>query len=208
MSVINKEPYINKILKQLSEEELEDLQYCVNGQGAAPVFKSLVPNSPYLLTTDDYGIYPVDLELALQKSGIAQNVLRGYLIYKEDGEGEGNDLCALIAYSGVAQQALGLYVMHKENGLWKYLNRACNLTITDLRSELFDVAGGGSGGGDTNLAPLYDEESTYAEGDLVMYADVLYVCTTDIEEAEEWNPEHWEQTTIAESVLGLINTGI
>jgi len=146
MSVINKEPYINKILKLLTAEELETLQECVNGTGSTPVFKSLVANSPYLLTTSDYGIYPARLELALQKAGLAQNVLEGYLIYKENGEAEGTDLCALIAYAGVAQQFLELYIMHKENGVWKWENKTCNLTIIDLRSEMFDVAGGGSGG--------------------------------------------------------------
>lgn len=58
------------------------------------------------------------------------------------------------------------------------------------------------------LAPAYDSTSTYAVGDLVSYGGVLYRCKTAISTAEEWNSSHWETTTIASEVLGLINTGV
>ena len=39
--------------------------------------------------------------------------------------------------------------------------------------------------------PAYNPESTYAVGDAVSYNGSNYSCTTAIEEAETWNPEHW-----------------
>lgn len=37
----------------------------------------------------------------------------------------------------------------------------------------------------------YDSTSTYAVGDLVIYNNAIYECTTAITTAEEWNQEHW-----------------
>lgn len=189
MSVINKEPYINKILKLLTAEELETLQECINGAGSTPVFKSLVANSPYLLTTSDYGIYPVKLEIALQKSGLAQNVLEGYLIYKEDGEAEGTDLCALIAYASVAQQLLELYIMHRENGLWKWENKTCNLTIIDLRSEMFDAGNaGGGGGGDSSFIEVTDENRASIVQNIISMLEDISLASDDN------NSKHYDVT--------------
>ena len=56
-----------------------------------------------------------------------------------------------------------------------------------------------------NIAPLYDSAATYDEGDLVMYNNRLYKCTTAITTAEAWDVNHWATTNIVEAVLGLLN---
>lgn len=51
-----------------------------------------------------------------------------------------------------------------------------------------------------SIAPAYDQTNTYAKGDLVMYANLLYECTTDISVAEEWTPGHWSRTTVSQQL--------
>lgn len=57
-------------------------------------------------------------------------------------------------------------------------------------------------------APLYNASSDYAVGDLVSHNNKLYECNTPITGGEAWDETHWTATTIAQSILGLINTGI
>lgn len=53
----------------------------------------------------------------------------------------------------------------------------------------------------------YDPESKsgYKVGDYCIYDNRFYKCIHAIEEAEEWNPKHWEETTIAKELLILNN---
>lgn len=46
---------------------------------------------------------------------------------------------------------------------------------------------------DTNT---YSNTSTYAIGDLVVYNNIIYECTTAITSVEAWNSEHWTQVPI------------
>lgn len=41
-------------------------------------------------------------------------------------------------------------------------------------------------------ATAYNSSSTYSVGDLCVYNDRLYVCTTDITTAEAWTSSHWQ----------------
>lgn len=52
----------------------------------------------------------------------------------------------------------------------------------------------------------YDDTSTYAVGDLCIYNNALYKCTTAITTAEAWNASHWTATSIADEISEL-NTG-
>ena len=58
------------------------------------------------------------------------------------------------------------------------------------------------------VAPEYDETSTYSVGDLAVYENELYECTTAIVSGEAFDTNKWTRTTIADSILGLINTGL
>lgn len=46
----------------------------------------------------------------------------------------------------------------------------------------------------------YDATSTYAVGDLCIYNNALYKCTTAITTAEAWNANHWTETSIADEI--------
>lgn len=49
----------------------------------------------------------------------------------------------------------------------------------------------------------YDDTSTYAAGDLCIYNNALYKCTTAITTAEAWNSDHWTATSIAGAINEL-----
>lgn len=51
----------------------------------------------------------------------------------------------------------------------------------------------------SNQADAYDAAQTYAVGDLVIYENRLYKCTTAVTVAESWDSTKWTQTTLAES---------
>lgn len=51
----------------------------------------------------------------------------------------------------------------------------------------------------------YDETATYAVGDLCIYNNTLYKCTTAITTAEAWNTSHWTETSIADEISELLS---
>lgn len=55
---------------------------------------------------------------------------------------------------------------------------------------------------DSNLAPEYTP-GTYSVGDLVINNKVLYQCNTQIDEAEPWDADKWDRTTIADILKSL-----
>lgn len=46
----------------------------------------------------------------------------------------------------------------------------------------------------------YDDTATYSVGDLCIYNNTLYKCTTAITTAEAWNASHWTATSIADEI--------
>jgi hypothetical protein len=46
----------------------------------------------------------------------------------------------------------------------------------------------------------YDDTSTYSVGDLCIYNNALYKCTTAITTAEAWSASHWTATSIADEI--------
>lgn len=53
----------------------------------------------------------------------------------------------------------------------------------------------------SSIAPEYTK-TTYPANSYVMYGGVLYTNPSAIGTAEDWNPEHWTQTTVAEMMAG------
>lgn len=51
-----------------------------------------------------------------------------------------------------------------------------------------------------NTADAYSSSSTYKVGQLCIYNNTLYRCTTAITTAEEWTAAHWTATTIAAEI--------
>ena len=51
----------------------------------------------------------------------------------------------------------------------------------------------------------YDDTATYSVGDLCIYNNALYKCTTAITVAEAWNASHWTATSIADEISRIDN---
>lgn len=49
----------------------------------------------------------------------------------------------------------------------------------------------------------YDHTRTYAVGEYCIYDNKFYKCTVAIESEEEFNAEHWEQTTCGKEIADL-----
>lgn len=52
----------------------------------------------------------------------------------------------------------------------------------------------------SNAADAYDAAQTYTVGDLVIYENQLYKCTTAITTAEQWDSTKWAATTLADEL--------
>jgi len=52
----------------------------------------------------------------------------------------------------------------------------------------------------TMISDGYSNTKVYKIGDLCIYNDTLYRCTTAIDEGEAWNSSHWEQTNLGDEV--------
>ena len=66
--------------------------------------------------------------------------------------------------------------------------------ITHIEGYLEDVDP------NANLADEYDSTSTYDLGDYVIYAGVLYKCTTAISTAEDWDSTHWTSCLVTDEM--------
>lgn len=61
----------------------------------------------------------------------------------------------------------------------------------------------------TNSADAYDSAQTYAVGDIVIYENKLYRCTTAVASAESFDSTKWTQTSLGgllETVNGALNS--
>lgn len=59
----------------------------------------------------------------------------------------------------------------------------------------------------SDISDEYDPTSTYAVGDLVIYNNLLYKCTTAITVPEAFDGTHWTRTTI-EELVDTINSNL
>lgn len=58
---------------------------------------------------------------------------------------------------------------------------------------------------ESHTAAVYDSTKTYAVGEYVVYDGALYVCTTAVTTAEEWDANKWTETTVGEALTSLQN---
>lgn len=54
-----------------------------------------------------------------------------------------------------------------------------------------------------SISDAYSSSATYAVGDMCIYNNTLYKCSTAISTAEEWNSAHWTETTISDELDSL-----
>lgn len=59
-----------------------------------------------------------------------------------------------------------------------------------------------------SLAPAYDQTSTYAVDDLVMYENLLYKCITAVTVAEAWDSTKWQRAVLSDSAGGGGNANV
>lgn len=72
------------------------------------------------------------------------------------------------------------------------------ITGQDLANSVKSLSGAASS---NQLADAYSPSATYAVGELCIYNNTLYKCTTAIDTAEAWNADHWTATTISEVMV-------
>lgn len=135
MSIIDRKPFIVKVIETLSAEQKATLKSLINGGGDGPVSRSIIPfgQTQTILSTSDKGVKEMNLEISKTRG---QNTYLGYLVYNDS-------YCVLISYSGLKHQLLTLIELNLVEGNWQYEIKNCELSITDLRSELNDVAQSG-----------------------------------------------------------------
>lgn len=75
-------------------------------------------------------------------------------------------------------------------GLISSLSTSTTNSINELRTEENAMISDG-----------YSTTQSYKIGDLCIYNNVLYRCTTAIDEGEAWNSSHWEQTSLGKVIL-------
>ena len=122
-----------------------------------------------------------------------------------DASGENGDL--YVQYEALTYKVVEYFV--KINGSWRKApySRVIALTqaeydlITPDPTTLYIITDAQSGYVQLPvITDAYDATSTYDVGDLCIYNDALYKCTTAITVAEAWTPAHWTQTSIADEI--------
>ena len=146
MSVINQIPFLDTLFSDLSVEELKTLRNCVNGQGGAPVIRTLERNSSTLtlLTSSDKGIKPIVLEL---NKPAAQQLYTGYLLYTDDA-------CVVIAYASDYSPLLTIINIDMSKLTYDMLDYS--VSITGLRSDLNDIITDKEGGSSEGFLKTYN----------------------------------------------------
>lgn len=72
-------------------------------------------------------------------------------------------------------------------------------------NEIAQGGGGGGGSSNHNIAPDYDDTSTYAVGDWCIYEGNLYQCNTAIPTAEAFTPAHWTAKKVVDALDDIEN---
>ena len=134
MSLLNKTPYLNSVLSNLDSEELAELSTLIDGSSSF-VYRSLVDGN-HLLSEDDK-MKAMNLQVANNKP-----LISGWFL----GE-------AFIQYFPNRPE-LQMWAINLNKMIAKPVDEP--FTATDLRSLL----NGGSGGGGTGSAPIFDAEIT------------------------------------------------
>lgn len=151
MSVINKTPYLEKVLAKLTDTNLATLKSVING-GTKPVFKSLV-DADHLLTAADKGVKLVNLQLSLKEP-----YKTGFLLFNDD-------VCVLIAYHRF--QDLQLIEIDTTIMTYKVIKEYCD--IEELRRCLVDYSGGGGTVNSVNGASPDDNGNVEINGYNIMF---------------------------------------
>lgn len=122
MSVIRKEPFIEKMLKKMNEEEKADLQTLMNVSGGN--INASLSNLP------EKGITPVYFNF---ENGTS--IKTGILVYTDDHISLGGEQCVLLAYH--KYQDISIYSIDLSNNTFRRVNEYCD--INELRRAIDDA---------------------------------------------------------------------
>ena len=83
-----------------------------------------------------------------------------------------------------------------------------------VTKEQFKKGGGGGGGSGgasaTAIAPAWEQDHHYYEGDVISKGSKIYECLNEINYSWDFNSElsqgYWQETTVFDSIIGLLNT--
>lgn len=117
MSVIQKKPFIERVLDTFTMEQKQSLISLINGSDEEPSFRSLV-NKTYNITEADKGVNHIILETQEKR-------YTGYLLYN-------SNYCVFVAYKNI--QELNILQINPVNQRFEIVKEP--LTILELRFEL------------------------------------------------------------------------
>lgn len=72
------------------------------------------------------------------------------------------------------------------------------------REQIKNSGGGGGGADATAIAPAWVQGQEYYVGDIVSKGSKIYECIQD-NNSWEFDLTYWKETTVYESILGLLN---
>lgn len=140
MSTINKKPYIKSLLESMSSDDLLMLQQLIDGGGEQIAIKrtmNLPSGDKTKISESDKGVHLCSLEMEY-------SLFIGYLVYNDD-------YCCLIRFAD--SPVLKLFEINVSENHIKTIDE--ELTVVELRSELYGILGGsGEGGGELKTISL------------------------------------------------------
>lgn len=131
MSTINKKPYIKNLLESLDTDMLNSLSLLIDGEGnQEPIRRTmnLPSGNKTKITEADKGVHLCSLE-------INYSIFMGYLVYNDD-------YCCLIWFTDSSSQVIKCFNINLETNAIETVSE--ELSVLELRSELYDIRGGGS----------------------------------------------------------------
>lgn len=161
MSVLNKVPFINTLLNQLSQEEVSALSLLMNGQGNRTELKRIMDlpsGDRTLITAADKGVHMCSLQVKF-------TLYNGYLVYPENGS-----LCVLIYFTDF--QRLNCMNIDVSKGSYELVDEY--LDINEMRYIVKDLVIGESG-----VTPAIVENMIKADKDILSQLDISYDSDND-----------------------------
>lgn len=124
-------------------------------------------------------------------------------IYAPQQHGDNANQNLALSFSTAQTYAVGDYVIYQEN-LYKCITAITTPAAWDStkwnRALVTDELGQGGDNANQNIANTYDTTQTYAVGDYVIFAGLLYKCTTAVTTPGLFDPAKWTQTIIVDEM--------
>ena len=126
-------------------------------------------------------------------------------IYAPAQHGDNANQNLAVPFSAAQTYEVGDFVIYQEN-LYKCITAISTPAAWDstkwMRALITNEMGQGSGGdyANQNIADTYNITSTYAVGDYVIYAGLLYKCIAAVETPGPFNATYWEHCVVTDEM--------